>query len=220
VAAVGIFVIMVLGSVFFGVYRFANPVYRAEAIVQLAPPATAHGVELEAWFTRQVEFLKSTEVTTAAWKALRAPDEHYAMHDVREEWLATLPKLLNLQLDEASKTVAIRYTGPASDGVAQVCNALAAAYISPMSRDATEGTVDFGNGATIVAKAEPPRTPLEDSRLTLSLSVVAIALFVSLILVMIFRYFVARQLKEIDDMAEEQELAEIQTEIPSNANPV
>ena len=35
VAAVGIFVIMVLGSVFFGVYRFVHPVYRSQALVTI-----------------------------------------------------------------------------------------------------------------------------------------------------------------------------------------
>ena len=35
VAAVGIFVIMILGATFFGVYQFVSPTYRSEAIVAL-----------------------------------------------------------------------------------------------------------------------------------------------------------------------------------------
>ena len=42
--------------------------------------------------------------------------------------------------------------------------------------------------------------------MTLSLCVVAVVLFVSLLLVIVFRHYVARQLREIDQMADEQDL--------------
>ncbi len=74
VAAVGIFVIMVLGSVFISVYKFVNPIYRSEAVVQLTPPAAtvASGTAAtQAWLTRQMEFIRSEDVTFTAWKILR-----------------------------------------------------------------------------------------------------------------------------------------------------
>jgi chromosome segregation ATPase len=215
VAAVGIFVIMVLGSVFIGVYKFVNPVYRSEAVVQLAPPASIAGAEQQAWMAKQVDFFRTDDLTFTAWKMLRAPDEHYGMHDVREEWLASLSKNLSVQLDPASKTVAIRYTGPNPDGVAQVCNALADAYATPTARETTsEQNRGYGVGSTVLAKAAAPIYPAEDSRLMLSLSVVAIVLFLSLIMVIVFRHYVARQLREIDQMADEQDLDDIRTEMP------
>jgi hypothetical protein len=50
--------------------------------------------------------------------------------------------------------------------------------------------------------------------MTISLSVVAAVMFVSLILVMVFRHFIARQLKEIDQMADEKDLQEVDAELP------
>jgi chromosome segregation ATPase len=215
VAAVGIFVIMVLGSVFIGVYKFVNPIYRSEAVVQLAPPASITGPEQQSWMAKQVDFFRADDLTFTAWKMLRTPDEHYGMHDVREEWLASLPKSLVLQLDPGTKTVAIRYSGPNPDGVAQVCNALATAYATPTARETTsEVNRGYGVGATVLAKAAAPNYPSEDNRLMLSLSVVAVVLFLSLILVIIFRHYVARQLREIDQMADEQDLDDIRTEMP------
>ena len=61
VAAVGIFVIMVLGSVFFGIYRFVRPTYRSEAVVQLAVPQDLQGADVDTWITKQIEFVKSEE---------------------------------------------------------------------------------------------------------------------------------------------------------------
>jgi hypothetical protein len=46
-----------------------------------------------------------------------------------------------------------------------------------------------------------------------SLSVVAGVLFLSLILVMLFRHFVARQLKEIDQMADAQDLEDMRADL-------
>ena len=178
VAAVGIFVIMILGSTFFGVYKFVNPTYQSEALVQLSPPANVHGVELQAWLTRQMDVVKSNDVTSAAWKLLRA-DDHYAMQDVQAAWLASLEKNLSLQVDTANRTLFIRYSGNNADGVSQVCNALATAY-------ATLPIEGGGMTGKVVARAAPPQVPSEDSRLMISLSVVAIVMFVSLLLVMVF----------------------------------
>jgi len=212
VAAVGIFLILILGSVFCGVYKFVNPTYRSEATVQLAPPANLQGVELQAWLTRQMEFMRSPEVTFAAWKVLRSEGEHYSMHDVREEWVASLGQRLSMQLDGATRTLAIRYVGPNAQGVSQVCNALATAYVTPGSREAGDAR-GAGAGAVILARANRSDSPVEDNRFTLSLSLAAAALFVSLILVIVFRHYVARQLREIDQMADEADLADLKGEL-------
>ncbi len=218
VAAVGIFVIMVLGSVFISVYKFVNPIYRSEAVVQLVPPATTpQGPALQAWLARQMEFIRSDDVTFTAWKMLRTPDEHYGMHDVREDWLASLSKNLSLQLDAGTKTLAVRYTGANAEGVSQVCNALAAAYATPGAREGTpELNRTLGVGAMVIAKAMPPLYPAVDNRLMLSLSVVAVVMFISLLLVIMFRHYVARQLREIDQMADEQDLDDIRAEMPDD----
>jgi len=217
VCAVGIFVIMILGSAFFGVYRFVHPEYRSEAVVQLAPPAELQGIELEAWFNRQMEFVRNQEVTAGAWKVLRSTEEHYAMHDVRDEWIASLPKHLAMQLDSSTKTLAIRYSGPDAEGVSQVCNSLASAYSQPTLRETTETTKAFGQGAQVLAKATAPLYPAEDHRLMIAMSLVATVLFVSLLLVMLFRHFVARQLREIDQMADAQDLEELHGDLAEGA---
>ena len=77
----------------------------------------------------------------------------------------------------------------------------------------------MGAGASLVAPATIPAFPAEDNRMTLSLSVVAVVLFVSLLLVIVFRHYVARQLREIDQMADEQDLEDIQAEMPADVNP-
>ncbi len=219
VAAVGIFVIMVLGSAFLSVYKFVAPNYRTEAVVQLVVPAGVTGQELSAWQSRQAEFVRNSEVTYAAWKILRGPDERYAMHDVRDEWLQSLVKNLTLQLDPQSKTLALRYSGPDSLGVSQVTNALAIAFSNPGMRESTDLTQSFGAGSTVLAKATPPMFAAEDYRLVIGLSVAAIVLFLSLIVVVIFRHYVARQLREIDQMADDSDLEDIRGEMPIDVRP-
>ncbi len=218
VAAVGIFVIMVLGSVFFGIYHFVNPLYRAEATVQLAVPSNLQGADLELWFNKQMEFVRSDEVTSAAWKVLRSPDEHYGMHDVREEWAGSLGSHLTMELDSKKAALTVQYSGPDANGVSQVANALAVAYSTPGLRDSAELTKNAGLGAQVI-KAAPPIFPLQDNRMMVSLGTVAVTLFISLILVMIFRFFIARQLKEIDRMADANELEDVKLDMPEDARP-
>jgi hypothetical protein len=226
VAAVGIFVIMILGSAFAGVYRFVRPVYRSEAIVQLAAPKDLQGADLENWLNKQMAFVRDNDVTFGAWKILRGSDEHYSMHDVRDEWVASLNKNLAMQLDAATQKLFIRYSGPDAEGVSQVCNALAVAYATPGMRDsgapgaagaAPQGANPPGMGAQVVAKATISAFPAEDNRLMISMYVVAGVLAISLLFVMLFRHFVARQLKEIDEMADAQELDEMRTDLPGDA---
>jgi hypothetical protein len=212
VAAVGIFLILILGSVFFGVYKFVSPVYRSEALVQLSPPAGMQGAELQAWLSRQMEFLRTPEVTFAAWKVLRAEGERYGMHDVREEWVGSLKDSLSMELEEGTRTMSIRYTGHQAEGVAQVCNALATAYVMPVSREGADPK-GMGEGAVILAKATPSNVPMHDNRMMMSLSLVAVALFVSLLLVIVFRHYVSRQLREIDQMADDGDLAGLKGEM-------
>ncbi|HVS71385.1 MAG TPA: hypothetical protein VHQ47_09040 [Phycisphaerae bacterium] len=200
VAAVGIFLLMVLGASFAAIYTFVSPVYRAEAVVQTAPPAG--GVQADAWLEQQAAFLRSPELTAAAWRILRAPDNHYAMHDVREEWVGSLVSHLSVTPDDAAHTLAIRYTGPAADGVSQVCNALASAYVNPNLRDTTDATRTVGQGSTLAAQATAPVKPVQDSRLKLSLATAASVIFLALLAVMVLRHMVSRQLRQIDAIAE------------------
>jgi chromosome segregation ATPase len=212
VAAVGIFLIMILGSVFLGVYKFVSPMYRSEAVVQLAPPAGLEGVELQAWLTRQMEFMRSNEVTFAAWKVLRSEGENYSMHDVREQWMSSLGTKLNMELDGAARRLSIRYMGPNAHGVSQVCNALATAYVNPGVRENLDAAGP-GAGAMIMAKASAPQYPAQDNRVMTSLSVTAVVLFISFIAVLLFRHYVRRQLREIDRMADEEDLAGLKGEL-------
>ena len=57
--------------------------------------------------------------------------------------------------------------------------------------------------------------PTEDNRLVVGLCMVAIVLFASLLVVVIFRHYVARQLREIDQMADEKDLDDIKSEMPA-----
>jgi chromosome segregation ATPase len=217
VCAAGIFVIMVFASVFFGVYRFVHPVYRGQSVVQLAPPPELKGAELDAWMNKQMAFLRSPEVAGGAWKVLRSPEEHYSMHDVREEWANSLGENLSLKVDTGAKTVQVTYAGQDPEGVSQVCNAIAASYITPGSRESTDETRNYGLGAQVVAKAAPPAYPVEDNRLMTSLIIVAVTLLVSVIFVMIFRHIVARQLREIDDMTDGDRMLDQGDESPEPA---
>jgi uncharacterized protein involved in exopolysaccharide biosynthesis len=124
-----------------------------------------------------------------------------------------------MQLDAGSKTLAIRYNGPDGEGVAAVCNALAAAYTTPGTRETSNETKTAGLGAQIVAKATVPLTPIEDNRMMISLIVVAGVLLVSVGFVIIFRRFITRQLREIDQMADAEDLADIQSELPDGPKP-
>ncbi len=205
VAAVGIFVIMISGRhAFLGVYQFVRPVYQSEATIKLAPQPTLTGPALDAWINAQAEYIKSPEVTAAAWKVLRGGDEHYAMHSTTDEWLASLGKNLSVDASASTGTLLVKYTGPDAAGVSQVCNSLASAYTTPGLRESSEANRALGLGSQTVAKATASLTPIEDNRMMISLSVVAAVLFVSLLLVILFRHFVARLLKEIDQMADAQ----------------
>ncbi|HVT81800.1 MAG TPA: hypothetical protein VHM90_14235 [Phycisphaerae bacterium] len=219
VAAVGIFVIMVLGSVFFGIYRFVRPTYRSEAVVQLAVPQDLQGSDVDTWISKQIDFVKSEENTALAWQVLRSGDVHYSMHDVRDQWLESLPSHLSVTRDAQNKSMVIRYTGPDADGVADVANALAAAYSTPGKRESTEQTKAIGLGSQVLAKATPPLYPIDDNRMMLAMMTVAGTLFVSLLLIMIFRYFIARQLKEIDQMADVHELEDAKGDLPEGVRP-
>jgi len=218
VAAVGIFVIMVLGSAFFGVNHFVHPLYRSEAVVQLAAPQDLHGAELESWMNKQMEAVRSNDVTFAAWKVLHSGDTHYTLQDVRDEWIATLPRSLQLSVDSHAKTLTLRYFGGEAENVADASNALARAFLQPDLRD-PDSSKDIGAGAQLAQKATVPAIPVEDNRLMICLSIVAGALLLSLVFVLIFRHFVARQLKEIDQMADTQDLEDIKTEMPEGVKP-
>ena len=55
---------------------------------------------------------------------------------------------------------------------------------------------------------------MEDSRLITSMCLAAAVMLVSMILVMMFRHFITRQLKEIDEMADAKNLEDVESEIP------
>ncbi|MCL2645736.1 MAG: hypothetical protein FWD61_01880, partial [Phycisphaerales bacterium] len=201
VAAVGIFMILTLVASFVGVYKFAKLGYQAEAIVQLYPPASMKGQELDAWLTRQSVTVKLDDVTFEAWKLLRS-DGHYSMYDVRDSWLGSLARNLDVQVDSTDPrlpTLLIRYAGNDADGVAQVCNALAKAYVAlPMVAQGT--TIKPG---TVAAPAIKPDLPCQDNRIAMSLGAAAGVMVVGLILVMLSRYvFRRRQRKERDQINE------------------
>ncbi|HVX85669.1 MAG TPA: hypothetical protein VH253_12885 [Phycisphaerae bacterium] len=202
VAAVGIFLLMVLGGSFAAVYTWVSPLYRGEAVIQTAPPPRAGGVQADAWLQQQAAFLRSPELTSAAWRILRAPDNHYAMHDAQEDWINSLPRHLTIIPDDTARSLTIRYTGPAAEGVSQVCNALASAYVNPNLRDATDATRSVGEGSTLAAQAFAPAKPIEDPRLKLSLAAAASVIFLALLAVMGLRHTVSRQLRQIDAIAE------------------
>jgi hypothetical protein len=187
-----------------------SPVYRTEAVIHTAPGSAER--DTDAWLTRQAEFIRSPEVTGAAWRILRSPDNHYAMHDVREEWLNSFAKHLTIAPDPAQRTLTIRYTGPAAEGVSQVANALASAYVNPNLRETTDVTRTVGAGSELLNPAVVPARPAQDNRLTTALALAASAIFVALVAVMSFRHLVSRQLREIDAMADPTDLSDLADE--------
>ncbi len=220
VAAVGIFVIMILGGTFTAVYRFVNPVYRTEAVLQLTPPAGVTDQALPAWFERQATILRSDEeLQQVCWQALCA--ENYALQDTREEFSHSLPGNLRVQADPAARTVSLQYAGVAADGVTQVCNGLAATYadaVHSKGQDPKVSALTADVPAQVnVAKANVPRKPEIDRRMPLALGVTATLLFVSLMAVMLLRRRIQRQLREIDRMADEDDLAALKDDMPLTA---
>ena len=162
-------------------------------------------------------FVRSSEVANAAWKVLRNSDEHYNMHDVHEEWANSLGEHLAVVREDGSKSFVVRYTGPDPEGVSQVANALATAYITPGMRDAKSEGRTNGMGAQVLAKAPVPTYPFEDNRLTTFAIVASVVLLVSILAVIVFRHIVARQLREIDDMADGADLSEDAEQPAANA---
>jgi hypothetical protein len=134
------------------------------------------------------------------------------MHDVREEWLNSFARHLTIAPDPAERTLTIRYTGPAAEGVSQVANALASAYVNPNLRETTEVTRTVGAGSELVNPATVPARPMQDNRLTTALALAASAIFIALVAVMSFRHLVSRQLRAIDAMADPTDLSDLADE--------
>jgi len=223
VAAVGILLIMILGSTFAGVYRFVNPEYRGEALVQLTPPAEITPDKTEAWLQSQATLLRANAtVQQIAWTALR--QDGYAMHDTKEAWGLSLPADLTTTVDAASKAIAVRVKGWSADGVAQSSNSLAAAF-ADVARQKLEPGKDAGPvvpaaaGASVLAKATVPQTPARDQRMMLALSCSGALMGVALIAVLLVRKLISRQLKEIDQMADAKDLEELHDDMPVDTTP-
>lgn len=218
VAAVGIFVIMILGITFAGVYWLISPVYRTEAVVQLTALNPQSPPERIAQALQSaMEQMQSQNVTYPAWVALRAGN--YNLQDNRQEWLEGLPAHLTLHVDSASRTLSLYYTGRSADGVAMVCNALAAAFVeatrvkAPNARPDDPPTLAT---AAVAARALPPIAPVEDRRMPLALSTTAVVLFASLLAVLTMRHIVRKQLRDIDQMAEASDWAQARAELATD----
>jgi uncharacterized protein involved in exopolysaccharide biosynthesis len=173
------------------------------------PPAGPSGAEATVWLNKQAEAVRSEGVTFEAWKKLRSDEVKYGGHEGREEWLASLDKNLSVKVDPGTKTLSIQYDAPSAEGAAQVCNALAGAYVA----QAVAAKADAGE----LAKAFPKDTPKKDKRLMTALTVTAALLLVSLVAVMLGRYYVRRQLREIDRMADEADLEDVKEDMPAEA---
>jgi chromosome segregation ATPase len=213
VAAVGIFVIMILGITFAGVYQFMSPTYRSEAIVTL-PAGTTSEADMN-------KLVHSDNVVNTAWE--RLANDGYNLQAERDAFAKTLQTDLQLHVTPAAKQLSITYTGGSSSGVAQVANALANSYARTLA-----GPLDPGLSATqealklkpfIARVAVAPNLPIADTRFNTALIISASALFVSLIVVMLMRVYIYRQLREIDRMADEEDLDNLKGDLPLDAQP-
>ncbi len=214
VAAVGIFAIMILGATFFGVYQFVSPTYRSEANVKLATNGAAA--------TDPVKFINSPEVVNAAWEHL-ANDEHYNVQTEHDAFVGTLADNLNVKVDSTAQQVTIQYTGPSKEGVAQVCNQLALAYVTTSGSLGDAGTSPTAQAAKLQSigfiRAVAPSLPIRDNRLKTFLSISAAAMCVSLLAVMAMRLYIRRQLREIDRMADDEDLENLNDDMPLDTQP-
>jgi hypothetical protein len=209
VAAVILGVGMILGMTFLAVYKFVSPVYGSEALVQVAAPANLGPAEAGAWLNQQAEAVSSQANTFEAWKKLRSDEVKYGVHESREEWVGTLPKNLvtSVKTEGNIKTLSIQYDSTSAEGAAQVCNALASAYVASANAGPNHGV------AAELAKAIARTTPKRDGRFMTALTATAALLLISLVAVMLGRYYVRRQLREIDKMADEEDLEDIRGEM-------
>jgi hypothetical protein len=209
VAAVVFSVFMILGGTFLAVYKFVSPVYGSEALVQVNPPANIAGKETAAWLGQQGATIRSTPVAHEAWKLLRSDAYNYNGHAGRDEWIASLPSDLTIKTSGAH-SISIQYEAATPESAAKVCNALANAYAAQLNADTAAGHATVTEP---IVKAFGKETPIKDTRFMTALTATAAILVVCLIAVMLGRYYIRRQLREIDRMADDAELEDIKGEM-------
>lgn len=211
VAAVGIFVIMILGISFGAVYQFISPTYRSEAIVNLQSSTSSDG--------EMNKLVRSDTVVNSAWDHLA--NDGYNLQSERDAFVRTLADDLQVHVMPATKQMSLAYAGSSSTGVAQVANALADAYARALA-----GPLDPGLSATqeavklkpwIARVAVAPSVPVVDTRFVTGLTISASLLFVALLVVMVMRVYIYRQMREIDRMADEEDLDNLKGELPLDA---
>lgn len=213
---VGIVVIAItaiLFGAFSGVYQFVKPVWRSEAIVQIAPPASLKEKDLAAWLGKQEEMFRSPEVVAVAWQGLR--QDGYGGHDSRDAFAASLGTHLKVLPDMSAKQLSLQYTGGEAKDVADVCNALAAGYSVALAKhgdkvgsDATDTEIEraaaSAGKSSIFAKATPAQIPIKDDRRNMALLTAGGAMVLAGIFGLIIRFFIRRSLREIEKMTGEE----------------
>jgi hypothetical protein len=199
-AAVALFALMVLGITVVGVYGFVSPVFRSEADVQLVPPSDLKPADLPDWLARQTKDVRADpEVLEDAWKQMREVGS--SRYNSKEEWLAALPRDMDVKLDTATKTMSVRMIGDSRAGLCAAANAVAAAYVDKAARLKAESShPDHMGTAVLAVRATPAAISATDPRMSLAASLSVAALLTGLLAVMVFRRALMKDLRAIDDM--------------------
>ena len=95
--------------------------------MQLVAPSKLKAAEVSNWLARQPkEVATDAEVLQEAWTEMQ--DMGYSRNETKEEWLAALPREMEVKLDTASNKMAVRMLGDSPADACIAANAVAAAY--------------------------------------------------------------------------------------------
>ncbi len=205
VAAVGIFVVMVLGSTVAGVYSLARPRYESAAIVQLQPPAALHGTARAKWFNGEKQALRGLPVLNSAWQILARAN--YGGQNTRRAFISSLANDLHTRVDAKAGTMSVHYASGTAKDSAAAANALARGFV-------IAGAV---KGAKVLAPAVQPQYAARDNRWGLILTIDACVFGAAAIAVVLLRQRIAAQLRQIDGIADDADLADVRDELPETA---
>jgi hypothetical protein len=194
------FVLMVLGATFAGVYGLVSREFRSEAVVQLVPPNDLKTPEVPNWLARQVSDVGTdSQVLQDAWKQLL--DTGYSRYDSQNDWLAALPREMEVNVDTASNKMTVRMLGNSPAGIWAAANAVAGAYVNKLAKSNGRSPQPGHLGtAMLVVAAKPESIVVTDHRLSLALSLTVAALVMGLLAVKLLRRAIMKNLRAIDDM--------------------
>ena len=200
----GLYAALITRIAFTCVYGLVSPVFRSEAVVQLAPPSDLKTADVQQWLARQAKDAGSDlEVLQNAWKQMQRLG--YSRHHSGKEWLASLPHEMEVKVDTASKTMAVRMLGDSPEGLGLAANSVAAAYADKAERLNRDSPQSGQTRTAVLAVPATPAIAVNDYRTSLAVSLSATVLLLGLLVMRLVRRAMMRDLRDIDETADPSE---------------